>query len=127
MVCLQILGNVPTATNRAGEPTVMEFFQKADTVHKTNLPDNHHQVNGVKVFRTIKTTGQVGFVINIGIKLPAQGTQKTKTPLAALAGDIQNIFDQHIYGDIVSKCKELASGEVFCCHIRPPDPVWDAD
>lgn len=127
MVWLQIADNLDSGTHRVRKHSVMEFFQKADTVDKIRLPDSHHQIDGIKVFFTVKTTGQVGFTINAGIKLPAQGTQKRKTLLAAFAGDIQNFPDQHIYSDIVSKCKQQASGELFVCHVSQPDPAWYAD
>jgi hypothetical protein len=54
-------------------------LKEPHTINKVHLPDNHHQIDGVKIFLTAKASGQIGLWVYRGIIPVAQGTKKTKT------------------------------------------------
>jgi len=54
---------------------------------------HHYHINGIKILLTPKASAQVVFRIDRGLKLIAQGTEKTKKPLTGFGWDSQFFFD----------------------------------
>jgi hypothetical protein len=88
------------------------------------LSDQHHQIDGVKVFLTTKTSGQVGLGVHGRVKAIAQRTAKTKTAFCHGTRDSQRFFDEHFNVNLVSHGIKLAGGKTPIGHVSLPDRVW---
>ena len=99
-------------------------LQEPHTINKVHLPDNHHQIDGVKMFLTVKASGQIGLWVYRGIKLVAQGAKKTKAALCHPARDVQGFFDKPLNVNLVSHGIKLAGGKAAFSHLSSPDPAW---
>jgi hypothetical protein len=73
----------------------------------------HDHVNGVEVFFTAKTPGQVGCWICGRLKLAAKGTEESKLAVADLGRHVQPILDQDMDGDVIAQLKQLVLGKSF--------------
>jgi hypothetical protein len=91
---------------------------------KVGLPDQHHQIDGVKIFFTGKTSGKIGLWVYGGVKPVTQGTQETKAAFCHPTRDTQCFFDEHLNVDLISKGVKLAVGKAPIGHIRLPDRAW---
>ena len=102
---------------------LMDGLQEFYAVNKIGLPDNHHQIDGVKIFLTAKASGQVGLWVDRSVKLVAQGTKKTKAAFCHPARDVQGFFDKFLNVDLVSHGIKLAGGKAAFAHVSSPDPA----
>ena len=91
---------------------------------KVGLPDQHNQIDGVKVFFTAKTSGKIGLWVYGGVKPVAQGTQKTKAALGHSTRNTQGFFDQHLNVDLIAQGIKLAAGNTVLSHVMLPDRAW---
>jgi hypothetical protein len=73
----------------------------------------HDHVNGVEVFFTAKTPGQVGCWICGRLKLAAKGTEESELAVTDLGGHVQPILDQDMDGDVIAQLKQLVLGKPF--------------
>jgi hypothetical protein len=73
----------------------------------------HDHVNGVKVFFTAKTPGQVGCWICGRLKLAAKGTKESELAFPDLGRHVQSLFDQDMDGDVIAQLKQLVLGKSF--------------
>ena len=103
---------------------LMDGLQKFCAADKVGLSDQHHQIDGVKVFLATKTSGQIGLWVHSGVKLVAQGAKKTKAALGYTTRDTQSFFDQHLNVDLIAQGIKLAGRKKAICHVRLPDRVW---
>jgi hypothetical protein len=99
----------------------MDGLQKLCAPDKVGLSDQHHQIDGVIIFLTAKTPGQVGLWVYRGVKTVAQGTQKTKAAFYHPARDTQCFFDEHLNIDLIAQSIKLAGGKTAIGHVRLPD------
>ena len=93
-------------------------------MNKIGLSDQHHQIDGVKVFFTAKTSGKIGLWVYGGVKPVAQWTQKTKAALGHPARDTQGFLDQHLNVDLIAQGIKLAAGKTAISHVMLPDRAW---
>lgn len=91
---------------------------------KLGLSDQHHQIDGVKIFFTAKTSGKIGLRVYGGVKPVAQGTQKTKAALVHPTRNTQGFLDQHLNVDLIAQGIKLAAGKTAISHVKLPDQAW---
>jgi hypothetical protein len=102
----------------------MNGLQKSHAVNKVGLSDQHHQIDGVKIFLTPKTSGQIGLWVYGGVKPMAQGAPKAKTALGHPRWDRQRFFDQPLNVNPIAQGIKLVAGKTPFCHVMLPDRVW---
>ena len=98
-------------------------LQEPHTINKVHLPDNHHQIDSVKIFLTTKASGQIGLWVDGRVKPVAQGTKKTKAASCHPTGNVQRFFDKHLNADTVAQGVKLAGGKAAFGHVSSPDPA----
>ncbi len=91
---------------------------------KVYFSDQHHQIDGVKILFTVKTSGKIGLWVYGGFKPVAQRTPKTKAALSHPARDTQGFLDQHLNVDLIAKGIKLAAGKTAIGHVKLPDRAW---
>ncbi len=57
------------------------FLKEFDAFDKVQFLDDDYQIDGVEVFPAEKTSGQIGFGMDRGLKFGAQGAEETKDSL----------------------------------------------
>ena len=67
--------------------------------------DDHYQVDGVKVFLTGKTTGQIGLSLDGCFILSTQGTAEAKDTSDYLSWNAQKVIYHLFYGNMVAHGK----------------------
>jgi hypothetical protein len=103
---------------------LMDGLQELYAMNKIGLSDNHHQIDGVKIFLTAKASGQIGLWVYRGIISVAQGTKKTKAAPCHPTGNVQRFFDKHLNADLVAQGVKLAGGKAAFGHVSSPGRVW---
>ena len=103
---------------------LMDGLQELYAVDEVSLSDQHHQIDGVKIFLAAKASGQIGLWVYRGIIPVAQGTKKTKTAFGHPRRDAQRLFNQELDVNIIAQGVKLAGGKAAFGHVRLPDRVW---
>lgn len=86
-------------------------------MNKIGLSDQHHQIDGVKILFTGKTSAQIGLWIHGGVKPLAQRTHKTKAALGYPTWDTQGFLDQHPNIGLIAQGIKLAFRKTVTCHV----------
>jgi hypothetical protein len=102
---------------------LMDRLQELYALDKVGLSDGHDKIDGVKIFPTLKASGQIGLRIYRGVISAAQGAKKTKAPLCHPIGDVQRFFDERLNVDIISKGVKPAGGKAALGHWIYPEKV----
>ena len=99
---------------------LMDGLQKFCAADKVGLSDQHHQIDGVKVFLATKTSGQIGLWVHSGVKPVAQRATKTKATFCHPTRNVQRFFDQHLNVDLIAQGVKLTGGKTAIGHVRLP-------
>ena len=89
-------------------PDVLEEF---DSLFKGISFVDHSDINGIEVFLTAKAPGQVGFLLCSGMKLGADGAEKSEVPIDHFGWNTQDIGDDHCDRDVVSELMQFFFGK----------------
>lgn len=92
-------------------------------MNKIGLSDQHHEIDGVKILFTGKTSGQIGLWIHGGVKPFAQGAHKTKAALGHPTWDTQSFLDQHSNIDLIANGIKLTFRKTVICHATRPEAI----
>ena len=88
-------------------------FKEVDCLQKATFFHGHNQINRVEVYTAVKASGQVGFRISGGMKVVAQRALKPEDVGCVLRRKMQQIGDQGIDWDLVSKQSQIICRVMF--------------
>lgn len=94
--------------------SILESIDQFDGVAEVAASDGHDHIDGVEVFLTSETSGQVGFGVGGCVEFGAQGTEKAEVAFGDLAGKAKEVGDEWCDGDVVSQHSEFVLGIVAC-------------
>ena len=106
------------ATILADRLFLMNGLQKFYTVNKLGLPDQHHQIDGVKIFLAAKTSGQIGFRVDRSIKTVTNRAQKTEAAFCHPARDSHGFLDERPEADLIAQGIKLTAGKRSIRHVK---------
>jgi hypothetical protein len=88
-------------------------FEGIDGFNKSSFFACHNHVNGVEVFFTAKTSGQVGFWICGRLKFTTKRAEKAEMAFTDFGRHFQAVFYQSVDGDVITQFKQLVLGKTF--------------
>jgi hypothetical protein len=78
------------------------LLEPLDTVDKTNMALMHHELNGIKILPTFKTSGQIMLGIDGRVRAVTHGTVKRRFTVFVAGGNRKHGFNDAIYRDIIA-------------------------
>jgi len=78
---------------------------------ETHLFYDHDHVDGVKIFFTAETSGEIGFGVSRRDEFRAKGTKKAHVTFRDLCGQFEKLFDQDSDRDLVSQLSKHFRGK----------------
>jgi hypothetical protein len=79
------------------------FFKILHSLHEVALCHRNDQINGVKVFLTIKASCQVCFIVGGGMKVEAQRASEPEYLVLVSHFKVQQVDNDFIYWDLISE------------------------
>ena len=74
---------------------------------------SHDEVNGVEILLTTEAPGEIGPGVDGGVELVAEGAEEAKEALGDLVWDSEDVGDDGVDGDVVTKLEEGVPGEAL--------------
>lgn len=105
------------ATGRMCLCLLIDFiFEELNSLNEGARRSGHDHIYGIEVLTAVKTSGEIGFWVDCGMEVSAQGTSEPEQVVRGSGLHVQEGSYDRMDGDLISEHFEEILWEVGFCH-----------